>query len=156
MAAELRDNLVGRTLWAALDPGSRVFLASAEAVFRAHRDDPGFDFAVPAVEYAKAIEVEVNAILQRRPHETLGQLRHLLLKDNAVRMRLQGQVPHDHLWMTGELPARLEGIADLRNPGAHREHITHERASALRDTVLGIGQEGLIARLARVRLRNAG
>jgi len=68
----------------------------------------------------------------------------------------QGQVPHDHLWMAGELPARLEGIADLRNPGAHREHITHDLASALRDTVLGIGQEGLIARLARVRLRNAG
>jgi len=90
MAAELRDNVVGRTLWAALDPGSRLFLASAEAVFRAHRDDPAFDFAAPAVEYAKAVEVEVNALLQRRSHETLGALRHLLLKDASVKQRLVG------------------------------------------------------------------
>jgi hypothetical protein len=55
-----------------------------------------------------------------------------------------------------EAPARLEGIADLRNPGTHVEHISQERASTLRDSILGIGQEGLIARLARIRLRNAG
>jgi hypothetical protein len=63
MARELRDNLVGRHLWVALEPTTRNFLASAEAVFRARRDDPRFDFSGPAIEYAKAVETELNVLI---------------------------------------------------------------------------------------------
>jgi len=60
---ELRDNQLGEYVWNNLEPATRTFLASAEAVFRARRDDPGFDFSGPAVEYAKAVEVELNALI---------------------------------------------------------------------------------------------
>lgn len=63
MARELRDNLFGPDIWAAMVPGTRSFLTSAEAVFRARRDDPGFDFSGPAVGYAKAVETELNALI---------------------------------------------------------------------------------------------
>ena len=63
MSRELRDNLFGRDLWAAMEPATRSFLASAEAVFRARRDDPGFDLSGVAVEYAKAVETELNALV---------------------------------------------------------------------------------------------
>ncbi len=39
MERELRDNVLGRDAWAGLDPAARSFVASAEAVFRAHRAD---------------------------------------------------------------------------------------------------------------------
>jgi hypothetical protein len=60
---ELRDNLLSPYVWSNLEPAARVFLASAEAVFRARRGDPAFDFSGPAVEYAKAVEVELNALI---------------------------------------------------------------------------------------------
>ena len=63
MSRELRDNLFGRDLWSAMEPATRSFLASAEAVFRARRDDPGFDLSGVAVEYAKAVETELNALV---------------------------------------------------------------------------------------------
>ena len=47
-------------MWDALEPATRGFVASGEAVFRAHRDDPGFDFSGPAIEYAKAVETELK------------------------------------------------------------------------------------------------
>src|SRR5690606_11883419 len=63
MALDLRDNLLSPTIWAALEPTTRTFLASAEAVFRSRASDPAFTFSGPAVEYAKAVEVELNALL---------------------------------------------------------------------------------------------
>jgi hypothetical protein len=50
-------------MWAVLDTTTRTFLASGKAVFRARRDDPGFDFASVAVECAKAVEVALNTLL---------------------------------------------------------------------------------------------
>ena len=42
---ELRENLIGKTAWAALEPTARVFIATAEKLFREHREDPAFDSA---------------------------------------------------------------------------------------------------------------
>ncbi|MEQ9570180.1 MAG: hypothetical protein RLN75_08325 [Longimicrobiales bacterium] len=64
LSADLRDNLFGARLWHLMEPATRTFLASAEAVVRARRDDPAFDFSGAAVEYAKALETEVNAVLR--------------------------------------------------------------------------------------------
>lgn len=38
LAHELPDNLLGRKVWNALEPATRTFLATAEAVYRARRD----------------------------------------------------------------------------------------------------------------------
>src|SRR5690606_19418413 len=65
MARELRDNLIGPAVWAALEPSTRTFLATAEAVYRSRREDPAFDFSGPAIELAKAVETELNAVLFR-------------------------------------------------------------------------------------------
>jgi hypothetical protein len=63
MGQELRDNVVGQFVWSNVEASTRTFLASSEAVFRARRSDPTFDFSGPAVELAKAVEGELNALI---------------------------------------------------------------------------------------------
>ena len=177
LARELRDNLIGRTLWSVLEPGTRTFLATAEAVFRARRDDPRFNFSGPAVEYAKAIEVELNALIlpvldrtlkgkdrvlyvdgkrlnlgERVPHQSLGALRYLL-EDDTVRRALRAALPQQGVWLTGILPRQLEILADLRNAAAHSASTAREQVSAAREEILGIGRDGLIPQLARAKLQ---
>lgn len=182
----LRDNLIGRDVWATLDLTTRTFLASAEAVFRMRRDDPGFDFSAPAVEYAKAVEVELNDLLLgavRRvarggtgaqpkrgeyhvnvdgrvvdlsgtvPHQTLGAMRALLEREPVVQRALRVVYPHDERWLIGRLPHELSSLVELRNPAAHGAVLAAERVARERERVLGIGCEGLIVQLGRVKLR---
>jgi hypothetical protein len=182
MGRELRDNLLGTAVWAALDPATRSFLASAEATFRNRRDDPNFDFSGAAIGYAKAMEAELNALLfpaMRRPaarlpaaertarvdgapvdlrgavtHQTLGTVLNLLLHDDAVRRCVKsGFSGADGGWLLGQLPHYLEPVVDLRNPAAHDSPTSREAAARIRTAILGIGCEGLIVQLARVRMR---
>lgn len=182
MGRELRDNLIGRTLWGVLELTTRNFLASGEAVFRARRDDPRFDFSACAIEYAKAVETELNALifpLLRResknlspaarvvyddarridlgglvPHQTLGVLKRLLESDDTVRKTVKRVLgPAEGGWLCDVLPREVAALAQVRDPGAHSAVLSRESVSATRGEVLGIGSEGLIVRLARVRLR---
>lgn len=181
LARDLRDNVISRTVWAALEPSSRTFLASAEAVFRARREDPAFDFSAPAVEYAKAVEVELNTLIfpvlrrvlarerpaartvrlsdrpydlaEAVPHQTLGSLRVLLEHEDVVIRVLRNTLAQDGGWLVSEVPYRLRALEDLRNPAAHSEAAWRDQVSAAREEILGIGQEGLIPRLARAKLR---
>jgi hypothetical protein len=183
MGRELRDHLIGRHIWACLDLTTRTFLASADAVFRQRQDDPNFDFAGPALGYAKAIEAELNALIfpalrehLRRapfldrtarmdgqpldlggnvPHQTLGALRTLLEHDDALQRGIRQVFPQDWKWLLGELKSHLEPIVKLRNPAAHSARLTRQDAAELRSHILGIGCEGLIVQIARVRLRVA-
>ena len=181
MSRELRDNLFGRELWPHLETRTRSFLAAAEAVFRAHRDDPGFDLSGAAVSYAKAVETELNALLfpalRKRlegrppherevrdegrlldlgggvPHQSLGTVRHLLERSDLVQATLRQVMPSDHVWVLGLLPRQLGPILELRNAGAHSGVTTARSLDGVRESILGIGCEGLIDRLVRVRLR---
>jgi hypothetical protein len=182
MARELRDNLVGPELWAALQPATRTFLASAEVVFRARRDDPGVDLSAPAVELAKAVETELNALLfpaVRRvlgarppaerevrvdghrldlgapvPHQTLGAIRLLLGKDPAFQKAVRTAFTGpDANWLTGTLPHQLGPLVHMRNPAAHGGTVARDAYLPRRADVLGIGCEGLVAALARVGMR---
>jgi hypothetical protein len=181
MSRELRDNLFGRELWPLLEPATRSFLASAEAIFRAHRDDPGFDLSGAAVSYAKAVETELNAllfpalrrVLEKKPihereiredgrlidlagmvsHQTLGSLKHLLEHSDLVQAAARIAMPHDHSWVVGMLPRELDHIIDLRNAGAHSDVTSASQLQAVRRRVLGIGSQGLIEQLTRARLR---
>jgi hypothetical protein len=180
MARELRDNLVGRRLWVELEAATRNFLASAEAVFRTRRDDPRFDFSGPAIGYAKAVETELNALLfplLRRglrgrppaereavvdgrkldlggavPHQSLGTLRNLLQRNDAVRGGIRRLAPGNAEWLLS-LPERLAGLADLRNPAAHHGRAMREAVSDAREEVLGIGCRGLLVEIAEAKAR---
>jgi hypothetical protein len=181
MEHELRDNLLGRVIWEALEAASRAFLGSGEAVFRARRSDPGFDFSGPALEYAKTVETELNVLIfpalhrwlkGKKPaeretrvngvpldlgrpvsHQTLGAIRLLLVKDEIVRRTLPIALQHDAKWLLGELPPRLESLTNLRNPAAHAGEFSLDAATRLRDEVLGVGCEGVLVRIARAKLR---
>jgi len=183
LSAELRDNLLGKEIWDALESSSRTFLTTAEAVFRARRGDPGFDFSGSAVEVTKAVETELNAlvfqalrrILAKAPpaqrevrlndrlldlggrvaHQSLGTIQKLL-DDDTTRQPLRTALPHDWRWLEGELPAQLEPIRDLRNPAAHDRTVAREEMGRLRQSVLGIGCEGLLVRIVRAKLRSRG
>jgi hypothetical protein len=180
LARELPDNLFGRAVWNAFEPATRTFLTSAEAVFRTRRDDPAFDFSGPAVEYAKAVETELNALIfprlrkrlergmardrdvvvegrridlgTRVPHQSLGTILRLLEDDDAVGRALGAAFSHaDAGWLRGTAPRELKGLLELRNPAAHSEAVSRERVEQVRAQVLGIGCEGILVRLARAK-----
>jgi len=181
MSAELRDNLFGRELWPLLSPQTRSFLSAAEAEFRPHRDDAGFDLSGAAIAYAKAVETELNATLfpalraqfvgkpphEREvreegrlldlggavPHQSLGTVLHLLEHQELVQAAVRRAMPVDHNWVLGLLPKQLERLRDLRNPGAHSESTSASALEAARRLILGIGCEGLLEKLARARIR---
>lgn len=179
MARELRDNLLGPDVWGALEPSTRTFLASAEAVFRARKDDPAFDFSGPAVEYAKAVETELNALLlpalrkaytgkpdrtvlldgktldlgSKLPPQSLGALLVMIEKKPVIQKGVRMSYVHDQAWILGELPHCLRRIVDLRNPAAHRQQTHRITVETIREEILGIGCEGIITRLGRIRLR---
>ena len=184
MATELRDNLFGRELWPLLSPTTRSFLAAAEAEFRAHRDDAGFDLSGAAIAYAKSVETELNttifpalrAQLQGKPpherevreegrlldlagvvpHQSLGTVVHLLEHQELVQAAVRRAMPVDHNWVLGLLPRELGPIRDLRNPGAHSEATSAGALETARRGILGIGCEGLLEKLVRARLRARG
>jgi hypothetical protein len=164
-----------------LEPATRTFLASAEAVFRARREDPGFDFSGPAVEYAKAVEAELNALLfpamrkvmagvteaersvrldgslldlgKPAPPQSLGTILLMLEKKAAVTRAVRKAFVHDHAWLLGELPHCLRRIVELRNPAAHSSAAGRDAVATRRREILGIGLEGTISRIARVKMR---
>jgi hypothetical protein len=181
LARDLPDNLFGRELWERFEAATRSFLASGEATFRARRDDPSYDFSGPAMEYAKAVETELNATLfpgLRRvlegkapkdrevrwegkpldlagpvPHQTLGAMAHLLEHDDVVKRALGAAFnDRDAGWLRG-LPLELKGVVEARNAAAHAGAVPLEQASKVRARVLGIGEEGLLVRLVGVKGR---
>ena len=174
-------NLFGRAVWESFETATRTFLASAEAVFRARRDDPAFDFSGPAVEYAKAVETELNALvfprLRKRleggmlkdreviadgrrldlggrvAHQSLGTILHLLENDDIVGRALAGAFSTaDAGWLRSNAPRELRGIVDLRNPAAHSEAVRRERVEKVRAQVMGVGCEGALVRIAKAKL----
>jgi hypothetical protein len=159
LAADLRDNVLGRDCWARLSLTARGFLATGESVYRRHRDDLQFDFSAAAIEYAKALEVELNLLL--RPglgaagdtgHVNLGQLAHALEEPKpALRSWLEKRFGSEARFLSGPLARKVSVFAGLRNKGAHSERVSVQKATLLREEVLGIGTEGLLVRLSRLR-----
>jgi len=185
MARELSENLFGRDIWAAMEPGTKSFLTSAEAVYRERRGDPDFDFTGPAMGYAKAVETEVNALIfpalrkamRSKPlhdrevlvdgrqldlggvvsHKSMGALLYLLQKADGVGRALRSTLSSaDGQWVTGVLPRQLDKLRELRNPAAHSARIDAADLGSIREELLGVGQEGVIPRLVRARLRAGG
>jgi hypothetical protein len=175
MQRELRENLFGDLVWLSLDPVSRIFVATAEKVFRDHRGDESLDFQAVLGPLSKAVEVEVNARLrqalkgapeaarranvegqtvdlrQSRPL-SLGQLAHAIGGERALNEYLARSIENG-AWFAGQLPAILDALAADRNPGSHADRIPRDTARRWREQIVGVGCEGVLASLARCRVR---
>lgn len=175
MERELRDNLLGDEIWAALDPAARTFVAEAEQAFRAHRGDAAFDFSGVVLNLGKAYEVQVNLLLRRllaglKPAERsmnvngssldvvrgdplgLKDLARALADERHLFNAIRRKALHAE-WFTASLPPVLRELAEARNPAAHTGRVDREVALRLRNRHLGIGSQPVLGELAKVRPR---
>lgn len=175
MQRELRENRFGNAAWEALDPAARGFIASAEEVFRRHRDDAAFDLHGVVTDLCNAVEVQVNLVLRaamasapdtiryvnvdgrsldlgRQGPLTLGQLSRVIGADEARNRHLKQRLREGE-WFTASLPPILDELAALRNPAAHGAAIERAAAVALRNRLIGVGHIGQLLQLAQVQLR---
>jgi len=175
MERELRENLLGNSAWSVLELTTRTFLATAEDIFRTHRGDAAFDFASVLGSFAKALEVECNAILRRalagaKPAArrakvgdrtvdlaafrslTLGELAYTLGSERELATVVAGTVESGR-WFANELPVVLDAFVQVRNPGTHSARLDLATASEWRNRLMGIGCLGIFVELARVHLK---
>jgi len=176
--AELRDNLFGTSVWRALEPLTRTFIATGEQVFRAHRGDPGFDFAPVLGSFSKALEVQCNAIIrhalagaplldrQAKVRDmtrdvtegqtlSIGELARAIGGEQRLNVALQRALePRTSAqWFTMSLPAMLDAFAEVRNAGTHAERVDRETATRWRERFVGVGCAGDFVELGRVKTR---
>jgi hypothetical protein len=167
---DLRDNVIGADSWDRFHPSVRGFIATAEKLFRDHRRDPAFDFTPVVVLFAKALEIHslslVRAALPRERLDailkssdnvtpmiapdklTLGQLTTAMRAHPEFRAALERL--RDGPWLVQEFRKAMDRFTPSRNTGVHREHIGRELATKWRDELLGVGQAGVLERLAKV------
>jgi len=175
MQRDLRENLFGDTVWLSLEPVSRTFVATAEKIFRDHRGDESLDFQAVLGPLSKAVEVEANARLRQALKAAPDAARRANIDGETVDLRggrplSLGQLAHaiggekalnDHLartlenggWFAGQLPAILDALAGERNPGSHATRIPRDTARRWREQIVGVGCEGVLAALAKCRVR---
>jgi hypothetical protein len=172
---ELRENLFGDAVWMALEPAARTFIATAEKTFRDHRSDAGADFGMVIGGFAKALEVSCNAVMSQvlpllsprarqanfdgrtvdlveRKHLMLGLFSRAVGGERELNAALTQRLEHG-AWFAGSLPAIVEEVLAVRNPGVHERRVDRETATRLRDKLMGVGCQGTFAELARVRVR---
>ena len=172
---ELRENCFGEEEWFRLDPGARTFIATAEKVFRDHKADISLDFSPVMIDFAKAFEVQVNILLRQALEKIpktarlinlsgktvdvgkggpymLADLVRIIGETKEINQALKRAIAKEGEWFTASLPAILRDLAVIRNPAAHSDRIDREAAKKRRNRFLGIGCEGDLVRLAKVRL----
>jgi len=170
---DLRDNLFGDEAWVGLEPSAREFIASAERVFRDHRGDASFDFTPVIMNFAKALELQCGSIVARgltgaprearlakvRDHTvdlldhgllTLGELIRVLNSEAKLRQALATRL-RDGSWFVNDFARAVGDWPDLRNRAAHSGSIDRQAAVTWRNELVGVGSEGVLPRLARVR-----
>lgn len=171
---ELREHCFGEDNWARLDPGTRTFIATAEKLYRDHRNDVAFDFSPVLIDFAKAFEVQTNimlkqALMRLKPLDrtvnldgrstdlaksgpySLGTLALILGEMDTVNAQLKRQFMSGGEWFTASLPAILKDLANARNPAAHSAATDRDTVRTLRNHYLGIGCEGDFVKLSKVR-----
>ncbi len=172
--ASLRNDHFGAVAWQSLDGTARRFVAMAESTMRDHRGDHAFDLSPVAVLYGKALEVQLSVVLraglrglrqedrwvsvqgisQPLPDAlpmTLSPLVDALAHDQA-RARHLAVVLKDGAWLVHDCATAVAGFArEARNPAAHGDVVSRDVVIRWRDQLLGVGCEGVLPRLARVR-----
>jgi hypothetical protein len=135
-------------------------------------DDPAFDLAPALVELSKALEVTCARVLrpvlakaldlvrrQLRAEDlpdawaahprTLADWARILGSSKAMAGYL-GRTLRDGRWLAESVGPVLADFARYRNPAAHEAVAGRAFVSRWRQRSLGIGCEGVLARLARV------
>lgn len=171
---ELREHCFGEEAWARLDPGTRTFIATAEKLYRDHRNDVAFDFSPVLIDFAKAFEVQTNILLRQalerlKPLDrtvnldgksvdlarsgpySLGTLALILGGMEDLNASLKRQFVSGGEWFTASLHAIVKKLAEVRNPAAHSTSLDRETVRRLRNKYLGVGCEGDFVKLAKVR-----
>ena len=87
------------------------------------------------------------------PHQTLGTIKNLLKHEPVVRGAVGDALRHDRSWLLDIVTRELDPILKLRNPGAHSEVTSASELEVTRRTIIGVGREGLLDRIAHVRMR---
>ena len=172
---ELRENRFGNDAWSNLQPAACLFIATAEQLYRSHRADAGFDFSNVLVDLAKAVEVQVNAVLRRAMAGappgvrsvnlegttvdlaradplSLGQLARVIGENREVNQLLRKRLAGGE-WFAVSLPAILGMLAEVRNRAAHGGQVDRDEVGRLRDRLVGVGCKGELLELAQVRAK---
>ncbi len=176
MQRELRDNRFGPKAWENLDPAARTFIATGEQQFRGHRNDAAFDLSTVIVEFAKAMELQVNRIVREcladapdtlrafadngvmadiataRRSWGLGALA-IIIGDDKARNDWFRQRLENGRWFAESLPPILDDVRKVRNPATHGDPVTRERVEQMRSALIGVGCKGSLVDLAGVRKR---
>jgi hypothetical protein len=168
---DLRENLFGEKAWRALGPTVRTFIASGERMFREHLRDQMFDLGLTLLEFGKALEVRCNNLLREALDGAPGSVRHLNIDGTSRDMTatplglhdlaryLSERETGDYLCRTlkdgaqffaVELPRVLDKFADVRNQVAHQELVERDLVVQWRNRLCGVGQDGVLVRLAEV------
>lgn len=160
ISASIREDMLGESAWYAFGPSVRTFLSSAESVFRAHRQDPGFDFSSAMIGYAKAVEVHTISIVRKvlsKAHRdlqwvniqgrteslldyspSLGELDHILSGNEELAKALRLGL-NNGAWFSTQFPPILKQLAGIRNLGAHTGVMELAPATKLRNQLMGVG-----------------
>ncbi len=173
---DLRDNRFGIRLWSNLHPSARSFIATAEQLYRTHRNDAAFDLSPVLVNLAKAYEVQLNRVVREslagaseplrtfelqdreidvptdQVHLGLGDLRHLINDSQERNTWFKARLTNGD-WFAASLPPVLEELRKLRNPAAHGAEVDRERIAQVRATSVGVGHKGHLLELAAVRAK---
>ncbi|MBV6520153.1 MAG: hypothetical protein MNPFHGCM_00258 [Gemmatimonadaceae bacterium] len=175
MQRDLRDNRFGARLWGNLDPAARSFIATAEQLYRTHRNDAAFDLSAVIIDFAKAMEVQVNGLVRRtlgkaapalrmfthdqrlvditaRSSWGLGEL-HRIVSEDRQRNEFLRKALQNGEWFAASLPPVLEELRVVRNKAAHGGAIERERIDQLRGALIGVGSKGGLVELAGVTVR---
>ena len=173
MQRELRENRFGNAAWEAFDPAARAFIASAEEVYRRHRDDPSFKLNGVVLDFANALEVQVNQLLRSAMYLAPDALRYANVDGHGVDLSKDGPLSlgalarligedegrNKHLkqklgeWFGASLPALLKELTELRNVAAHGGVVDRTAVGRLRNGLIGVGSVGQLLQLAQARLR---
>ena len=89
--------------------------------------------------------------LGAHPALALGELLRVLREHQALRNVLNLRL-RDSRWVLDQLPSRLGDWPDVRNRAAHTSRVTRGEALEWRNELVGVGCEGILPRLGRVRL----
>ncbi len=171
---ELREHCFGEEEWFRLDPAARTFVATAEKLYRDHKSDISFDPSPVLIDIAKAFEVQTNILLRRAlsgvpVHDRcvnidgksvdvaaggpfmLAELARIIgecreINETVKRRLIDGQ------WFAASLPPILRELSQHRNPAAHSGRPDKELVRRVRNESLGVGCEGNLVKLAKVRL----
>ncbi len=173
---EMREHCFGEEAWSQLDPGTRTFIATAEKLYRDHRADMEFDFSPVLIDLAKAFEVQTNILLRRALKNVKLRDCTVNLDGKSVDVRMEGPfmlsalayiigdcrevnetlkkriAPPNAAWFTSSLPAILKDLGRVRNPAAHSDQLNREEVHQRRNQYIGVGCEGELVRLAKVRV----